>query len=95
MRSATNSIKRPSQERPLLETTCVFDLFIDIPHPAASLQNERAHIIEPPGQCHPGVLELFDSASISRIAMFSFPDYDAEKDNGGETYLYLKKRCAF
>ncbi len=69
-------------ERPLVETTSIYDLFIDIPHPAASLQNGRAYIIEPPGQCHPGVLELFDSASISRIAMFSFPDYDPEKDDG-------------
>jgi hypothetical protein len=88
-----NFTNRQSQESPLAETTCVFDLFIDIPHPAASLINERAQIIEPPGNSpHPEVLELFDSSSISRIAMFSFPDYDAEKDStAGESVYYAMR----
>ena len=68
--------------RPTVETACVFDFFVDLPHPAASSKNERAKIIDPPGECHPGVVELFDSKNLSRIAMFAFPDYDAEKDKG-------------
>ena len=82
MNNTTNSTSRNGNERPLVESTCAFDLFLDIPHPAASLNNERVHIVEPPGQCHPGLVELFDAANIARIAMFSFPDYDAQSDEG-------------
>jgi len=67
-------------KRPLVESLCVFDFFVDLPHPAASSKNERARIIEPPGECHPGVAELFDPAKLSRIAMFAFPDYNPESD---------------
>jgi len=69
-------------KRPLVESLCVFDFFVDLPHPAASSKNERARIIEPPGECHPGVAELFDPAKLSRIAMFAFPDYNPESDKG-------------
>jgi hypothetical protein len=68
--------------RPLAESLCVYDFFVDLPHPAASSKNERASIIESPGECHPGVVELFDPANLSRIAIFAFPDYNPESDNG-------------
>ena len=76
-----STVEKPNRGL-LVETACVFDFFVDLPHPAASSKNERAKIIDPPGGCHPGVVELFDSKNLSRIAMFAFPDYDAEKDKG-------------
>jgi len=80
--SGQQSMAETPTNRPLVETACVFDFFIDLPHPAASSKNERAKIIDPPGECHPGVVELFDPSKLSRIAMFAFPDYDAEHDKG-------------
>mmetsp|Transcript_11612 Transcript_11612/g.17596 ORF Transcript_11612/g.17596 Transcript_11612/m.17596 type:complete len:1079 (+) Transcript_11612:370-3606(+) len=61
-------------------TTCVFDIFFDIPHPAASPTCERAKIIEPPGRIHPGISELYDPSNVSRIPKFAFPDYDEQTD---------------
>jgi len=74
--------RQPGPKRPLLEATCVYDFYLDIPHPAFSIINDPARIIEPPGQCHPGCHELFEASNISRIAMFAFPDYDSENDRG-------------
>jgi len=62
------------------EVTCIFDLLFDIPHPAASPLCERAKIIEPPGNIHPDVMEIYDPQNISRIPKFAFPDYDEEAD---------------
>ena len=63
-------------------TTCIYDLFFDVPHPSASPTCERAKIIEPPGRTHPVISELYDPSNISRIAMFAFPDYDEHLDSG-------------
>ena len=64
-------------------TTCVFDLFFDIPHPAASPAScERAKIIEPPGRIHPDIIELYHPDNISKIPKFAFPDFDEKKDYG-------------
>lgn len=64
-------------------TTCVFDLFFDIPHPAATALCERAKIIEPPGRVHPDIVELYDPSNISRIPKFAFPDFDENTDAEG------------
>jgi len=80
--------QRKPQKRPLNTThhqyankhICVFDFFLDIPHPGASKKNERARIIEPPGIPNPGVAEINEAENISRIAMFAFPDYDGDED---------------
>ena len=82
--------QRKPQKRPLNTThhqyankhICVFDFFLDIPHPGASKKNERARIIEPPGIPNPGVAEINEAENISRIAMFAFPDYDGDEDVG-------------
>ncbi len=64
-------------------STCVFDLFFDIPHPAASSAScERAKIIEPPGKIHPDVCELYHPSKISKIPKFAFPDFDENNYNG-------------
>ncbi len=64
-------------------TTCAFDLFFDIPHPAASPAScERAKVIEPPGRIHPDVSELYHPNNISKIPRFAFPDFDEQKDYG-------------
>ena len=63
-------------------TTCIFDLFIDLPHPSASPTCQRAKIIEPPGRVHPDISELYDPSNMSRIPKFAFPDYDESIDSG-------------
>ncbi len=68
--------------KPFMEMTYVFDFFVDLPHPAASFKNERAKIIQPPGELHPGIVELLDPSKLSRIAIFAFPDYEIDKDSG-------------
>lgn len=75
--------------KPFMEMTYVFDFFVDLPHPAASFKNERAKIIQPPGELHPGIAELLDPSKLSRIAIFAFPDYEIEKDPG------MFKKCKF
>ena len=56
---------------------CVFDLFLDIPHPNASQVCQPAQIVEPPDLTHHALIsEMYGPDSISRIARFAYPDYD-------------------
>ena len=59
---------------------CVFDLFLDIPHPVASPSKERAEIIGPPTseKPRPEIAALYEPRSILQIERFAFPDYDPE-----------------
>jgi hypothetical protein len=59
---------------------CVFDLFFDIPHPAASPSKERAEIVAPPipEKLRPEIASLYEPRSILLIERFAFPDYDSE-----------------
>ena len=70
--------------------TChVFDLFLDIPHPAASSSKERAEIVAPPvpeEKLRPEISSLYEPRSILQIERFAFPDFDSET---GETYFPL------
>ena len=58
----------------------VFDLFFDVPHPAASKDSEPARMIEPP-DVHSQVIlsELYEPSAISRLARFAFPEHDDQK----------------
>ncbi len=78
-RSSSDSQNRSSSP----VTTCIFDIFFDIPHPSASALCERAKIIEPPGRVHPDISELYDPSNISRIPKFAFPDYEESTDYVG------------
>lgn len=84
MSQENNTSGGESQLPPSSEiTTCIFDLFFDIPHPCASALCERAKIIEPPGSVYPDIAELYDPSNISRIPKFAFPDYDEPSDSVG------------
>ncbi len=79
---SSSKASAPWQRSLSQEATTVFDFFLDIPHPAASSKNERTRIIEPPGKINPGLMEIYETSNITRIAMFAFPDYDADNDVG-------------
>ena len=56
--------------------TCIFDLFFDLPHPAASV-TDRAKIIDPPVTISPLLMrEMYDADNITRLSRFAFPEYD-------------------
>lgn len=58
----------------------VFDLFFDVPHPAASKESEPARMIEPPDVHNQVILsELYEPSAISRLARFAFPEHDDQK----------------
>ena len=65
----------------------LYDLFFDIPHPAASPSCPRARAIDAPSSNNEEILasdlavqtvmdELFDPSNIARIARFAFPEHD-------------------
>jgi hypothetical protein len=61
-------------------TPAVFDVFFDLPHPAASKDSEPARMIEPPEVHNQAILsELYEPTSISRLARFAFPEHDDHK----------------
>ncbi len=63
----SSSIDRPP--------VCVYDLFFDLPHPTAT---EKTRIIDPPVRLSPILSEeMYKPDSISRLARFAFPEYDA------------------
>jgi len=58
-------------------SACVFELFIDIPHPASSSINDRAKVFDPPEHVNSDIAaEIYEPKNIARIARFAFPDHD-------------------
>ncbi len=56
--------------------TCIFDLYLDLPHPAAST-TDRAKIIDPPVTISPQLTtEMYNPENISRLSRLAFPEYD-------------------
>lgn len=65
-----------SKDRP---PSCVFDLFFDLPHPAA-FSTDKALVIDPPVTLSQLLSEeMYSPDNISRISRFAFPEYDAVK----------------
>mmetsp|Transcript_13871 Transcript_13871/g.19862 ORF Transcript_13871/g.19862 Transcript_13871/m.19862 type:complete len:873 (+) Transcript_13871:103-2721(+) len=55
----------------------LFDIFFDIPHPAASSLNAGSRVIDPPDNFNSNITsEMCKALNISRIARFAFPDHD-------------------
>ena len=63
--------------------TCIFDLFLDLPHPAAST-TDRAQLIDPPITISSQLqTEMYNPENISRLTKLAFPEYDTTVDNNG------------
>lgn len=61
--------------------TCIFDLFLDLPHPAAST-TDRAKIVDPPVTIMQSLAsEMYNPENIARMSKFAFPEYDASSDS--------------
>mmetsp|Transcript_17083 Transcript_17083/g.25078 ORF Transcript_17083/g.25078 Transcript_17083/m.25078 type:complete len:201 (+) Transcript_17083:111-713(+) len=95
--SAGSSIKKVAtqQQQQGLENNGavgIYDLFFDLPHPAASSPCERARVIEAStnscsGGCfNASVGELFEASNVSRIARFAFPEYDDQKHDQSHSF---------
>ena len=58
---------------------CVYDVFFDLPHPAA-FSTDKALVIDPPVTLSQLLSdEMYSPDNISRISRFAFPEYDAVK----------------
>ena len=74
----------------------VFDLFFDLPHPAASSASEQAKVVCP----HPSSIglsevvtsELFEPSNVARVALFAFPEYEDYEDNGNGTDVEINRK---
>ncbi|KAL9189789.1 hypothetical protein ACHAXT_009464, partial [Thalassiosira profunda] len=56
--------------------TCIFDLHLDLPHPAAA-STDRARIVDPPVAVCPLVVEeMCHPVNLSRLSRLAFPEYD-------------------
>ena len=56
---------------------CIYDLFLDLPHPAASSNDQRSRIIDPPVTiCSLLSREMYTPENIARISKFAFPEFD-------------------
>jgi len=63
-----------------VKISTVFDLFIDLPHPAASKNSAPAYMIEPPEfYSQPILAEMYEPALISRLARYAFPEHSDHK----------------
>jgi len=76
----------------------VFDVFFDLPHPAASDNADRARMIEPPEVTNPEILaEVYEPSAIAKLARFAFPEHDDQKHalelqkNISNNERYMKK----
>lgn len=56
----------------------LFDLFLDVPHPAASPSCPRAFIIGAPADGNNASIEQELSKSMPQIGRFAFPEYDQD-----------------
>lgn len=54
----------------------LYDLFLDLPHPAASPSCPPPFLVGSPSTSQDIQKELGDAASIARIARFAFPEFD-------------------
>lgn len=58
----------------------VFDLFLDLPHPASSWGDEKVKVIAPAvcidASCETMANELHETQNIARITRFAFPEHD-------------------
>jgi hypothetical protein len=60
---------------------CVYDLFLDLPHPSASANGERTLIIDPPVTVCPVLSqEMYNPENIARLSKFTFPEHDEMTD---------------
>jgi hypothetical protein len=71
----------------MTEAYPIYDLFIDLPHPASSTSCPPAIVIPSPGPQIPAHSELNNSASLGRIARFAFPDFDDRTDTPSQGEL--------
>lgn len=56
---------------------CIYDLFLDLPHPSAAAIGERTLIIDPPVSVSPIIAtEIYNPDTIARISKFVFPEYE-------------------
>lgn len=79
-------VQRNPQEPPASGSTvdtktrlpfCVYDLFLDLPHPSASANGERTLIIDPPVTVCPLLAqEIYNPEIIARLTKFAFPEHD-------------------
>lgn len=69
----------------------VFDVFFDLPHPAASDNADRARMIEPPEVTNPEILaEVYEPSAIAKLARFAFPEHDDQKHGTYELHHFGK-----
>ena len=76
--------------------TCIFDLFLDLPHPAAST-TDRAQLIDPPITISSRLqTEMYNPDNITRLSKLAFPEYDIDVESdvvtGGMGKLSSKGR---
>lgn len=68
----------------------IFDLFLDLPHPAASTGSGGARVIAPPACVNTAseeiANELYESQSIARITKFAFPEHDDQLHGANMNY---------
>lgn len=56
---------------------CVYDLYLDLPHPSATANGERTQIIDPPVTVCPILAqEMYNPENIARLSKFAFPEHD-------------------
>jgi len=56
--------------------TCAYDLYLDLPHPAATTR-DRARIVDPPVTISQSLYdEMYDPDNVLRLSRFAFPGYD-------------------
>ncbi|KAL7548414.1 hypothetical protein ACHAWF_011705 [Thalassiosira exigua] len=76
----------PAKQRRL--PTCIFDLFFDLPHPAAST-TDRAKIVEPPVTVSPPLArEMCNPDNVARLSRLAFPEHD---DHHGDSALQERR----
>jgi len=68
----------------------VFDLFLDLPHPASSWGDEKVKVIAPAvcidASCETMANELHETQNIARITRFAFPEHDDQIHACNMTY---------
>ena len=75
--NSSNSNNNNNKQLP----TCIFDLFLDLPHPAATT-TDRAQLIDPPITISSQLqTEMYNPENISRLSKLAFPEYDTNLDN--------------
>jgi hypothetical protein len=65
---------------PLGKSWPLFDLFLDVPHPAASPSCPGPFVVGPPAPSNSLEQELAETNSIARIQRFCFPEFDDAVD---------------